>query len=95
MTHSVYLAFPFAVIHFLWTDKKAFSYKLKTFPFLLFSINYCFVMIGLFAFNSTSTLIFDDYCKRGSYIYDTDRTSQALKTAINKINKEHSRDKEA
>jgi hypothetical protein len=77
------------LIHLLWTDPKIYSYKFKTFPYLLTSINYVFCLIGICALNTISTLAMEDYCKRSSPIYDPKRSSQQIKQIMHKINEEH------
>jgi hypothetical protein len=62
----------------------------KTFPKLLVVIQYFFCVIGINAFNFTTSLIFDDYCKRSSKVYNVqERNLRVLKGLIDETNNKH------
>ncbi len=60
--HSVYLAVPMTFIHFIYTQMpQCWTYDRKTFPKLLFTINYCACVLVIAGINVTWSLLFEDY----------------------------------
>ena len=87
--HSFFVAVPITGIHFIYTNMPAvWSMTFKTFPKLLFSINYVFCLLLLNSANLTTSLVFDDYCKRDSPVYNIrERDLATLKGLISDTNK--------
>lgn len=60
--HSIYIAVPLTGIHFIYTQMpQCWTYNFKTFPKLLFVINYCACVLIIGGLNATWSLLFDDY----------------------------------
>ena len=82
--HSFYLAVPLTMCHFIYTQMPdCWNYTRKTFPKLLLAINYTACVLMINAVNVSYSLALEDYCHRGSHIYDASkRTSHVLKGLI-------------
>ena len=82
--HSLYLSLPLTFVHFIYTQMPhCWSYTRKTFPKLLFGINYCACVLLLNTINLGYSLAFEDYCNRHSSIYNTQaRNSKELLALI-------------
>ena len=60
--HSLYVAMPLTVCHFVWTQMpKCWTYTVKTFPKLLFTINYCACILLINSVNLVYSLLLEDY----------------------------------
>lgn len=89
--HSFYLAFPLTFIHFVYTNMpQVWTLKIKDTPKLLLIRNFATCVLVINAANLTYSVLFDDYCNRGSDIYNLRvRNSMLLRSTIKKINAEH------
>ena len=70
--HSIYVALPTTGIYFIYSRMpECWEYTRKTMPYKAFAINFVCVTLIINAYNTVWSLAFEDYCKRGSTIYDT------------------------
>ena len=89
--HSFILAGPLTMCHFIWQRQPhVWNYTLKTIPKLLLTLNYLVAVCLINTVNITFSLVFEDYCKRNSPIYNPHvRNSTALRKIIRDTNDEH------
>ena len=82
--HSFYVAFPITGTYFIWARMpQCWKYSIRTFPKLLFAIEYVGCVLLINSVNIVTSLMFDDYCKRHSPVYDIkDRDLRKLKGII-------------
>ncbi len=71
MRESIFLAIPITGTYFIWSNMpQVWKFNRKTMPWNTLGMN-LFVILGLInAVNISYSLIFEDYCKRNSKIYD-------------------------
>ena len=88
MIHSFYMACPITMCYHIYTRMpECWKYTRKTFPFKVLAMNYCAVWLVCNSFNIGWSLVFEDYCKRSSKIYDIkQRNAHALRKIINDTN---------
>ena len=77
--------------YFIYTHMPAcWSYTRKTFPFRAFVTTYISAVVFLNGYNTVYSLLFEDYCKRNSAIYDVKiRNAQVLRDMIRDTNVQH------
>ena len=70
--HSFYLAFPTTGIYFIYTRMPdCWNYTRKDFPYRALGKTYFGCLLAINIYNTVFSMIFEDYCKRNSAIYDT------------------------
>ena len=63
------------------------TYTFKTMPWKALTLNYLGVVLVINAYNTAYSLMFEDYCKRSSSIYDVKkRNAHALRKLIKDTN---------
>ena len=82
---------PMTGIYFIYTRMPGcWDYTRKTFPFKSLALTYMTVTLFINAYNISWSLIFEDYCKRGSAIYDVQRrNAKVLRELIRDTNETH------
>ena len=87
--HSMYLALPFTITAFFWQNPNAFQTKLRHWPFRRIIFLYSVSIVGINAFNTITSLMFEPYCDRYSIVYEEARTSKALRQLLEIENEKH------
>ena len=69
--HSFYMGVPLTGTYFIYTRMPdCWKYTRKTFPYKGLALTYVAYVTACCAFNTATSLMFEDYCKRNSKIYD-------------------------